>query len=256
MVFAPKYGSHVGPVLFAPKYGATSTTFESEDGGGKVKCQTSFDMLSQNRWRRCITVTWVVICQGCSYFNATSIYNSRPPDTWLGFCLIHNSLIWFLKTIDYSWFSCLGLVGIYLDIDDISWWHKIQRLCIAKTNRPLLWSGSQFACNDTLLEAISWQRRCQLSWNSLALEDHSVCNATSALQYLLSWTCFNVIRRNISSTVYHRCTSAPRMQAMHCYLRCAGFVGMFIYFRAPHRSVVLCREVSIRRPMFKKLKYT
>ena len=55
------------------------------------------------------------------------------------------------------------------------WWHKIQRLCIAKTNRPLLWSGSQFACNDTLLEAISWQRRCQLSWNSLALEDHSVC---------------------------------------------------------------------------------
>ena len=120
------------PVLFAPKSGATRTTFESEDGGGKVKCQTSFDMLSQNRWRRCITVTWVVICQGCSYFNATSIYNSRPPDTWLGFCLIHNSLIWFLKTIDYSWFSCLGLVGIYLDIDDISWWHKIQRLCIAQ----------------------------------------------------------------------------------------------------------------------------
>ena len=69
------------PVLFAPKSGATRTTFESEDGGGKVKCQTSFDMLSQNRWRRCITVTWVVICQGCSYFNATSIYNSRPPDT-------------------------------------------------------------------------------------------------------------------------------------------------------------------------------
>ena len=31
----------------------------------------------------------------------------------------HNSLIWFLKTIDYSWFFCLGLVGIYLDIDDI-----------------------------------------------------------------------------------------------------------------------------------------
>ena len=149
MLFAPKYGALVRGLLFAAKYRPTRTSLqvvadwncyprEEVDGelwertGFKVKCQTSFDMVSQNRWRRCITVTWVVICQGCSYFNATSIYNSRPPDTWLGFCLIHNSLIWFLKTIDYSWFSCLGLVGIYLDIDDISWWHKIQRLCIAQ----------------------------------------------------------------------------------------------------------------------------
>ena len=54
-----------------------------------------------------------------------------------------------------------------------------------------------------------------------------------------NWTCCKVIRRNISSTVYHRCTSAPRIQ--QCTVTCAvQVVWECSYISERHTGQLFC----------------